>query len=113
LKNISDGSYKIKTNQTKLILILKAQYADPKKKWVAFDFKFKKFNIIQPISIIDIFSSLVKNCSFFCCFSRFLIVFAHFSTFKRRNIKKASGDICAHFLCFTTNFSEIFSISFF
>jgi hypothetical protein len=27
--------------------------------------------------------------------------------------KKAGGDICAHFLCFSTDFSEIFSISFF
>jgi hypothetical protein len=27
--------------------------------------------------------------------------------------KKADGDICAHFLCFSTYFSEIFSISFF
>ena len=27
--------------------------------------------------------------------------------------KKARGDICAHFLCFLTDFSEIFSISFF
>jgi hypothetical protein len=27
--------------------------------------------------------------------------------------KKADGDICAHFLCFSIVFSEIFSISFF
>jgi hypothetical protein len=32
---------------------------------------------------------------------------------QKRLDKKARGDICAHFLCFSTDFFEIFSTSFF
>jgi hypothetical protein len=41
-----------------------AQYAEarcyPPKKWLGFDFKFKKFSIKQAIFITDIFPSRVK-----------------------------------------------------
>ena len=42
--------------------------AEAKKRWVAFDFKFEKFNKKQAISILDIFCYCEKIVAFFCCF---------------------------------------------
>ena len=63
-----------------------AQYAEarcyPKKRWLGFDFKFKKFSIKQAIFITDIFPSRVKASKqkklkffllFFKDFLRFLL----------------------------------------
>ena len=60
----------------------------PKKRWMGFDFKFKKFSIKQAIFITDIFPSRVKAPKqkkfegfFFPVFLRFFKVYARFSAF--------------------------------
>ena len=75
--------------------IILAQYAEarcyPQKRWIAFDFKFKKFSIKQAIFISEIFYPPVKAPKqkkfevFFAVFKgflRFLLVFALFSKFE-------------------------------
>ena len=73
------------------------QYAEarcyPKKRWLAFDFKFKKNSIKQAILFIDIFSSRVKVHTqkkkvFIAVFLRFFKVFARFSAFSKFEIFK-------------------------
>jgi hypothetical protein len=58
--------------------------ATPQKRWLAFDFKFKKFSIKQALFIIGIFSSRIKahtQKNFEVFFRWFFKVFAPFSAF--------------------------------
>ena len=55
--------------------------ATPQKRWIGFDFKFKKFSIKQAFFINDIFSSRVKARKQKKIWSFFLLILPFFSVF--------------------------------